>query len=129
MQYDKITISKIKEGKPIDKKKEGQEPQPDSEAAGSSGESADRARSFDHSNRSDNEAATPTGSESPRSLRGYLISSDDHMSIIFELAGAAVIFAAVAIGKTWWTTAALILVGIGFLVSGIIDIVKLKRGK
>jgi len=51
------------------------------------------------------------------------------MSIIFELAGAAVIFAAVAIGKTWWTTAALILVGIGFLVSGIIDIVKLKRGK
>lgn len=62
------------------------------------------------------------------SFRGYLTSSEGIMSIIFELAGAVVIFVSIVSEASWWTTVALSLTGAGFFIHGIARIIKLKGG-
>ncbi len=49
------------------------------------------------------------------------------MSIIFHLAGVAIVFYGALSGPSTITTVALILAGTGFLIEGIMDIVKIRR--
>ena len=49
------------------------------------------------------------------------------MSIIFHLAGVAIVFFGAFSGPSPITTAALIIAGVGFLIEGIMDIVKIRR--
>jgi len=52
------------------------------------------------------------------------------MSIIFHIVTAAALFMAAAQGQSnGWITAALFILGAAWTTSGIIDLLKLKRGK
>ena len=51
------------------------------------------------------------------------------MSIIFELATAAIVFIAATTTPSPWITGALIIAGVGNLISGVLDLIKLRKEK
>ncbi|MBO7421939.1 MAG: hypothetical protein J6T99_00945 [Oscillospiraceae bacterium] len=51
------------------------------------------------------------------------------MSIIFELATAVIVFVAATTTPSPWITAALIVAGAGNLISGIVDLYRLRKEK